>query len=411
MAIKNKVYAALDIGSTKITFVIGIQKESGLEIIGAGKSLHPGTRQGFVTNIQSATESILTAKREAVKSAGMDIDHAWLGVNGTHIQSVPSYGMGVVENGIVSRDDVKRVVQVAQALPLPSDRIILHAIPKSFKLDNREEISDPVGMIGSRLESPVHLITASRIALENIINCCDRANLSVDGIIYQPLAAAECLLSKEEMLSGVTLIDLGGASCDILTFSAGVAVQVDVIPVGGAHFTRDLAIGLKITLDQAEALKIKYGRAISNIESASSEEIFIDSLGEAGKSINSEKLCQILEARSEETLLLISDKISKSISDSRPRTGIVFTGGAVQLKVMLELARMIFDEPVYLGNPKNIKDFSEMGHCVEFSSSVGAIMYASKKNNYYFNFTGKEIMGDKLSFAKDQVKKYFENLF
>ena len=414
---RKPVYlAALDLGSTKVVFSIASAKPDGIEVIGVGSVPHTGVKQGIVVNIDSTTEAILKAKEEAELMSGVKVDNVWLGVGGTHIESFQSNGMVAVSGKEVLDTDIDRVIEAAKAVAIPSDRTVLHVIPNFYKLDSQSGISDPLGMSGVRLESSVHIVTALKSALQNSIKATEKAGLTVNGTVLQSLASSMSVLTEDEKKLGVTLVTLGGGKCELISFVAGSAIHTSIIPVGGQHFTGDIAMGLRTTQDNAETLKCKYAHAIAETVTGS-ENIEVESVGgRPPRTIDRKTLCQIVEARAEETLALIMSELNSANLINHLGSGIVLTGGASQLKGLLELGDYQLDLPVRLGLPKTVGGLTDVVKTAGYSTTVGLLIYARKQIKQVIIEASSEKEAEQryeiksLSKATKKMKNFFENL-
>ncbi len=413
--------AALDIGSTKVVFSIAQAKPSGIEIIGLGSVPHSGVKQGLVVNIESTSEAITKAKEEAELMAGTSVDQVWLGVGGSYIQSFQSSGMVAVSDKEVSQRDVDRVIEAAKAVAIPSDRSVLHVIPNFYKVDNQDGISDPLGMTGVRLEASVLIVTALKSSMQNSIRATEKAGLKVKGTVLQTLAASKAVLTDDEKDMGSSLIILGGSKTEIISFVGGSAIHTSVIPVGGIHFTQDVAMGLRTTQANAEVLKCKHAYALSQTIEGE-ETIEVESVGgRPSRTIDKKALCDIIEARSEETLGLVGSELNKNNLISLLGSGVVITGGGSQLNGLIDLADFIFDVPVRSGAPKKVGGLTDVVSSPHFSTTVGLLLYGrdqisedildeedvldnSKEDEETYSF-------DSIKELSNKVKKYFEKLF
>ncbi|PIS10681.1 MAG: cell division protein FtsA, partial [Bdellovibrio sp. CG10_big_fil_rev_8_21_14_0_10_47_8] len=264
---KALVIAGLDIGSSKVTLVIATVNaqadgdESRIEVVGVGTAPNTGIRQGVVVNIEATTESIRKAREEAELMSGYRIEEVWVGVSGSHIKSFDSKGMVAIKNKEVATSDVERVIEAAKAVAVPTDRTVLHVIPREYKVDGQDGILDPIGMSGIRLEASVHIVTGGQTAIANNLKCIEKAGLKVSGLVLDQLASSMAVLSQDERTLGVCVVDMGAGSCNSVYFMNGSVAHISVIPVGGQHFTHDIAIGLRTPQIAAEDLKKKYGCA------------------------------------------------------------------------------------------------------------------------------------------------------
>ena len=369
------VIAGLDIGTTKAIFAIGIIGAEGLEVVGLGSAPNPGMRHGVIVNIEAATEAIKKAREEAELMAGFSVNSVWVTVGGTHIQSFASAGMVAVSNEEIANEDVLRVIEAAKAVAIPTDRQVLHVLPSEFRIDGQDGISDPIGMSGVRLEASVHIVTGSRSALQNTLRCLERSGLASSGFVLSQLASARAVLSSDEKNLGVTLVDIGGGTCDIITFLQGSVVHTAVIPVGGNNFTHDVAMGLRTTQAHAEMLKRKYGSALPDMVE-DNETIEVEGVGgRQSRTVSRRYLCEILEARAEETLSLIRGELADSSFVGRLGSGVVLTGGGSLLAGLVEMGDFIFDIPVRRGVPSRVGGLTDVVRCSSHASAVGLLMY------------------------------------
>lgn len=413
--------AALDIGSTKVVFSIAQAIADGIEVIGVGVVPHLGVKQGAVVNIESTTEAILKAKEEAELMAGTEVNEVFLGVGGTYMQSFQSTGMVAISGREVLENDIERVIEAAKAVAIPADRKVLHVIPNFYKVDEQDGISDPLGMSGVRLEASVHIVTALKSALQNSIKATEKAGLKVVDTVLQSLAASMAVLTEDERKMGVSLAIMGGGKCELISYVAGSAVHTAVIPVGGNHFTGDVAMGLRTTQAHAEILKCKHAFALSqSIEGQ--QTIEVESVGgRPPRTIDKKTLCDIIEARAEETLNLIGNELKKNSLMTNLGSGIVLTGGASQLNGLAELGDFIFDIPVRLGSPLAVGGLTDVVKTPNFATTVGLLLFGRKQIKQTIkdiNDDETEELNDGESYSFDsikdlssKVKKYFDKLF
>lgn len=407
------VLAGLDIGSTKVSVVIGLlryvnqnhshmstshvtsqvgggAKAAGsqvpviaslptgdlqLEIVGLGTAPSNGIRQGVVVNVESTIEAIAKAREEAELMAGYRVQDVYLAVGGSHVKSFDSRGMIAIRNREVKADDIARVIEAAKAVAVPSDRQVLHVLPREYKIDEQSGISDPIGMSGVRLEANVHIITAGQTALQNIIKCAEKAGLQVRGLVLQQLASSLAVLSEDERKLGVSVVDIGGGTSDIMTYVSGAVAHTATIPVGGAHFTQDVAMGLRTPQAAAELVKKKFGCAIADIVDEN-ETIEVEGVGgRKPRALLRRDLCEVIEPRAEETVLLIWQEIRRSGLANQIGSGIVLTGGASLLEGLCEMGEFICEVPVRRGVPERIGGLTDVVKSPEFATTVGLLVY------------------------------------
>ena len=370
-----RIIAGLDIGTTKVTCAIGRFENGQLDIIGVGNAPNTGMRHGVVVNIDSTSESIRKAKEEAELMAGVRIEGVWLGVGGQHIQSFASAGMVAVRHKEVRQEDIDRVIEAAKAVAIPQDRQVLHVLPQDFKIDGQIGIFDPVGMSGVRLEASVFIVTGSIPVIQNAVKCAQKAGLRVDGMALQQLASAMSVLSADEKNLGVCLVDIGGGTADLITFFQGSVIHTGLLPVGGHNFTHDIAIGLKTTQTHAETLKRKFGCALPEMVSED-EAIEVESVGgRKPRTLMRRDLCEVIEARAEETLELIRRELEEKGLIGKLGSGVVLTGGASLLHGLVEMGDFILDVPVRKGWPERVGGLVDVVRQPSCSTVVGVMLY------------------------------------
>lgn len=376
--------AGLDIGSTKVSVVIGTptlinqangSQEIQLDIVGLGQAANTGIRQGVVVNVEATIEAITKAREEAELMSGYKIEEVFVGVGGTHVKSFDSRGMIAIRNKEVKADDIERVIEAAKAVAVPADREVLHVLPREFKIDEQAGIFDPIGMNGVRLEANVHIVTAGQTALQNIIKCAEKAGLKVKGLVLQQLASALAVLSDDEKKLGAAVVDMGGGTCDIVVYAAGSVAFTATVPVGGQHVTQDIAMGLRTPQTSAETVKKKFGCAIADLVDGN-ETIEVEGVGgRKPRALLRRDLCEVIEPRAEETIALIWQEIRKSGLANQIGSGLVLTGGACQMEGLLEMGEFISDIPVRRGTPANIGGLTDIVRGPDCSTAVGLMVY------------------------------------
>lgn len=410
---KAPLLAGLDIGSTKVSFVIGTVNPDGkIEVAGVGTAPNTGMRQGVVVNIEATTESIKKAKEEAELMSGYSISEVWMGVTGTHISSFDSKGMVAIKNREVTASEIDRVIEAAKAVAVPADRTVLHVLPREFKVDGQDGITDPIGMSGIRLEANVHIVTGSQSAINNSIKCVEKAGLKVAGLVLGQLASATAVISADERNLGVCVIDMGGGACGLLYFVNGSVAHSSTIPVGGQHFTHDVAVGLRTPQFAAEMLKKKYGCAMASMVNEN-ETIEVEGVGgRKSRVIPRKDLADVIEARAEETLNLIANDIRMSGLMPMLGSGIVLTGGGSQLDGLVEMGEFIFDIPVRRGVPREIGGLTDVVKSGEFSAAVGLLLYALGQKKDLLHAQQQEMnIGESLDGMTKKIKDFFGQIF
>lgn len=408
------ILASLDIGSSLVKLVYSVVRDSQIDVVGVGLAPNTGTKHGVVVNIEATTESIRKAKEEAELMSGFSTNEVWISVSGTHIQSFDSKGMVAIKNKEVNTLDVERVIEAAKAIMVPADRMVLHVIPREYKIDAQDGISDPIGMTGIRLEASVHIVTASQSAISNLTKCIEKAGFKVMGIVLDHLASSKAVLSVDERNLGVCVVDIGGGSSKVVYYVNGSVAHTAVIPVGGAHFTNDISVGLRTPQFAAEQLKKKHGTAVASIVS---EDDIVEVEGVGGRkarTIPRKELAHIIEARAEECLGMIANNVRMSGLQPVLGSGVVITGGTSSMDGIIEMGEFIFDVPVRRGLPHQVGGLKDVVKGGEFATSIGLLMHGlEQKKEYYSQKSSGSLFANNQSFdgMTSKVKKFFNDLF
>lgn len=370
----NEIYVSLDIGTSSVKVIIGEMVNDTLNIIGVGNVKSEGLRKGSIVDIDETVHSIKKAVEQAERMIGMEIRQVIVGITGGHVTLQPCHGVVAVssQNREITNEDVFRVIEAAQVVSIPPEREIIGVVAKQYIVDGLDEINDPRGMIGVRLEMEGTIITTSKTVLHNTLRCVERAGLEVLDITLQPLATGSFALSKDEQNLGVALIDLGGGSTTIAYFEQGQIKTVSVIPVGGDHITKDLSIGLRTSTENAEKIKIKHGHAF--YDDASEDEVFsVPIIGsDQHQQFNQLEISDIVEARMEEIFELVVQEM-KQVGIRDIPGGYVLTGGVANTQGVLELAEEILQSRVRIAAPDYIGVREP-----QYTTAVGLIKYAYK---------------------------------
>src|SRR5256714_1002206 len=356
-----------------------------LDIVGIGVAESRGIRRGVVVNLEAAVDSIKKAIEEAELMAGIEIDSVHLALSGPHIKGFNSRGVVAVagKNREITREDVKRAIDAAKAVSLPTGREILHVLPEDFVVDEQDGIGAPVGMTGARLEVNVHIITGSQSSTQNIVACVNRAGVNVAEMVVEQLAASDSVLTADEKELGVALVDIGGGTTDIAIYERGSLWHTAVIGVGGDHFTNDIAVGLRTPVPDAEKIKRKCGCALSAMVDED-ETMEVASVGGRKPRLMARRiLSEILQPRAEEIFHLVWDEIRRAGYEKSLNSGVVLTGGGSILDGMPEMAEQIFDLPIRRGCPTGVGGLADHVNSPTFATAVGLTLYA------YRNFAGE----------------------
>ncbi|MCP4663900.1 MAG: cell division protein FtsA [bacterium] len=378
MAKQDQYLVGIDIGSTKVGVLIGQRDESGrLEVVGKGLAPNRGTRRGNIVNVEQTVDALKQACEEAEVMAGVEVSRAYVGVAGADIRSVNSRAIVSVsrKDREITRQDIKRVLEAAQSNALPSDREILHAIPQEFMVDEQGGITEPLGMLGSRLEVTVHLVTGNISRTKTLQTCVNRAGIEVLELVFEPLAAAEGVLTDDERELSVLLIDVGGGGTEYALYSEGEVQHSGVLPIGASHFTNDLAMMLRTPFAEAERIKTRYGCCLESMVDDEDGVTVPAVTGGGQRIVPRRELCVILQPRAEELLTMVSDDLAKNGWDESLRGGVVLTGGGAQLGGLLELAEQIYASTVRYGLPQGLGGLVDVINSPAWCSASGLLLY------------------------------------
>jgi cell division protein FtsA len=376
-----QVVVGLDVGTTKICVIIAeIGPAGGLDVVGVGAAPSRGLRKGVVVNIDSTVEAIRKAVGEAEQMAGVEVSAVYAGVAGGHIRGVNSRGVVAVsgKNREVSASDIERALEAAKAINLPQDREIIHALPQTFVVDDQDGVREPLGMSGVRLEVEVHIVTGAVTSVQNVVRSVNRAGLSVQDIVLEPLASAEAVLWPDEKELGALLIDIGGGTTDVALFREGAIWHTTILPLGGDHITNDIAVGLRTPSVDAEELKKRYGCALTSLV-RDEETIDVPSVGgRKPRQLSRQILSEIIQPRVEEIFTLVARDLMKSGFQDAATAGVVVTGGTSIMEGVADLAERVFDQPVRLGAPSDLGGLADVVRSPIFATGVGLALYGAR---------------------------------
>lgn len=403
MVSKSKISAGIDIGSSKISTVIAqISSEEGkINIIGVSSVPSSGIRKGQIVNIDEASKAIVQSVEAAERMAGYSISHCVISVGGAHIASQNSHGIVAVGDpeGEITKEDVRRVIEAARAVSIPSSREILHVIPRSYTVDSQDGVADPIGMSGVRLEVETHIITGSTTALRNLTKCVSEVGTSIDCPVFVGIAAAKAVLTETEKELGVVLVDIGGGTTSMVIYQEGSPAYTSVLPIGAKNVTNDLAIGLRLSLDAAEKLKLALNEKEKNLPSVESkkgegdkedketskeaDEIDLSLLGiEEAKTVSKKTVVEgIVRPRLNEIFTVVGTEIQKSGLAGMTPSGIVLCGGGASTIGAVEVCKRTLALPVRIGCPEGISGLIDDIISPAFATSVGLILFAGQEGH------------------------------
>lgn len=374
--------AGLDIGTNKTNALIAeTGEDNSLDIVGVGSAPSRGIKRGVIIDLEQAAEAVNEAVGKAERMAGIQIDSAVVAVNGSHISSFNSQGVIAIskDRSEITEHDIEKVIEAAQAGVIAPERELIHSLPREFILDGQKGILDPLGMTGSRLEGKVHIVTGSATAIQNLLKCLDITEIEVDELIFGNLACGNAILNKTEKELGVLLIDMGAGSSDVSIFINDNMAYSSILPLGGIQVTNDLAIGLKVTIEEAERLKVKYGNVMENYISPD-EVIEVTREGKLDKEKVPKKLMvDIIEPRVHEIFGLIKEELERANCLNIITQGVVLTGGCALLPGIGDLAGKVFETNVRIGRPNYQGALSDLVNEPRFSTEMGLLEYALKQ--------------------------------
>jgi cell division protein FtsA len=377
---KDKYIVGLDIGSTKTCVLIAEIENEHVKFLALGAAESKGLRKGLIVNLDSTVSSIRRAVEEAESVANVPVESALLGVAGSHVRGVNSRGgitLGQRPRDI-ERDDVRRAVDAARNVSLPDDREVLHVLPHEFIVDAQDGIRDAIGMVGQRLEANVHLVTSSTAATQNLVSAANKSGILISDTVLEPFASAESCLTQDERELGCCLLDIGGGTTEVIVYGGGVVRHTGAVPVGGDHFTNDLAVGLRTPIPEAERIKRHHGCAATSLLREDGA-IEIGSVGDRPpRTIFARMLTDIIEPRSTEFLALIRDDLQRAGLLGQIPAGFILAGGGARLHGLDELAEQTFHLPVRIAEPKGLADMPEQVAQPEYATVVGLVLYGAK---------------------------------
>ena len=386
----------LDVGTSKVVVAVAeVLPDGGFQVIGLGQAPSEGLRKGVVVNIEATVQAIRRAVEEAELMAGAKITEVYTGIAGSHIKSFNSSGMVPIKDREVSAADVERVIETAKAVNIPTDQQVLHVLTQEFIVDGQEDIREPIGMSGVRLEVRVHIVTGAVSAAQNIIKCVRRCGLEVQDLMLQPLASSLAVLTGDEKELGVALIDVGGGTTDVAIFTGGAIRHTVVLPVAGDQITSDIAMALRTPIPDAEEIKLRWGVA-KEVLADPEERIEIPGIGDRPpRLLSRQALASVVEPRVEEIFSMAQKAIRESGFEDGVASGVVLTGGTSLLPGMNELAEDVFLKPARVGWPAYEGALADVIRNPRYATVVGLLLEAHQQR-----VRGRRIAGQSGSFKQ-----------
>lgn len=382
---KEKIIVGLDVGTTKVVALVGNIVDGMIEIIGMGRAESHGLEKGVVVDIGRTMASIRKAIEEAENMADVRINDVYVGIAGKHIASINNSGTVSINrpDRIITHEDVRRVVETAQAIQIPPDSEMIHVIPRQYIVDGQDGITDPIGMTGTRLEVDVHIVTGAITAVHNLVRCVETLGVGIKQIVLEPIASALAVLSSAEKELGVILMDIGGGTTDISVFRGGDIWFSKVIPIAGEHITNDITVGLQTPIEEAELVKKQHGTAL--VDSVGEDDkIEVATIGgDEKKLVSKKKLAKIIEPRVEELLDLGMQEVEDAGYRDLVPAGLVLTGGSSLLDGVEKFASQRYDIPVRRGKiPQGIHGLRDIVESPIYATSIGLLRYAVETRDF-----------------------------
>lgn len=409
----SHISVGLDIGTSKIATCVGMIQDGVPTILAMTKSPSSGIRKGVISDIEEAISSLSASLANSERMAGLPIQSAFVGIEGSHITTTHSKGIVAVNRGTseIGPEDTHRAIEAARAVALPPNQEILHVLPKLFNVDGLEGVKDPVGMMGVRLEVDTYIIGASSAAIRNLGRVITSAGLRLDDLVFSPLAAAAAVLDGPQKENGVVLIDFGGATTSIIVYEEGDIIHATVLPIGSSHITNDIAIGLRTNLEIAERIKQEYAYAQANFI-ADEDMIELSELDPSEEGTTSRKyICEIVEARLGEIFNMIREELRSINRDGMLPAGAVLIGGGSRLSGIVEAAKDMLQLPAQLGSPP-----STMTGMIDslddplYTTAIGLMLMGLHPSNQGARPMQLGKMDDHMNGLMEKAKSLFKNL-
>lgn len=401
MSKKDKYLVGLDIGSTKTCVLIAELADEQVKFLALGAAESKGLRKGAIVNLDSTVSSIRRSVEEAEGVSGVPVESALIGVAGSHVRGLNSRAGVALGNRArdIEREDVRHAIDAARNINLPDDREVLHVLPHEFIVDAHDGIRDAIGMVGQRLEANVHVVTSSVIATQNLVTAANRAGILINDTVLEPLACAESCLTQDERELGACLLDIGGGTTEVIAYGGGLVRHTGAIPVGGDHFTNDLAVGLRTPIPEAERIKRHHGCASAALLTEDTA-IEIASVGDRPpRTIFARSLTDIIEPRAQEFVALIRDEARRAGLDKQIPAGFVLAGGGARLNGLVEMMEQAFHVPVRIAEPRGLADMPEQVSQPEYATVLGLVLYGAKARRAQVQRNGNFVAKLKAMFA------------
>jgi len=412
---KETHIVGLDLGTTNITAVIAeIHADGQLGIMGLGVVPSKGVRKGVIVNPEAAAEPIRRAVEEAERMSGLTVDSVYVSMSGTLLRGLNNHGIIAVTSPDrrITRSDIRRVIETACVVTLPGGHEIIDVQPQEYIVDGQDGISDPIDMVGTRLEVTAHIITGPITVRQNVITAVNRAGLLVTAVVLEPIAAAEAVLTSDEREYGSAVINIGSETTSLAVYQRGAVQHTAIFPLGGSHFTNDIAFGVRTPIPEAERIKREYGCVLSALVMGDNHSVIeVPSMSHRPpRSLSREILCDILQPRAEEILNHVHDELRRSGFDRQLSSGAILTGGGALLSGLSELAEQIFECPTRLGYPLSVSGLTEDVNTPLLATAIGLVGVAHRGGGAR-HYLAQNNSGRLIARTASRMKHWLGNLF
>ncbi len=409
---KEDILIGIDIGTSSVRTVISQEQgeESKPMILGVGVASSFGINNGVIVGIEETINAITKSKELAERTAGIPVEHAFISINGNHVHSQFSKGVVAVSraDGEISEEDASRVIIASQAISMPNNREIIDVIPCNYTIDGQEQIKDPIGMNGVRLEVNALVIEGSAPFIKNLYKCIQHCGIDIDDLVFSPLAAAKAVLSKRQRELGVVVIDIGKGTTGISVFEDGNILHSAIIPIGAGHITNDIAIGLRTSIDVAEKIKLEYGTVLA-VEINKKDKIDLSQIDENEEGIFTRKyVAEIIKARVEEIFIMIDKELKKINRSGMLPAGSVITGGGAKMPGIVAIAKETLRLPAQIGFPIELNGIIDRVDDPSFATVMGLIMWESDENGVFSSGSGGKFKLPSLGRVGQKVRNIFK---
>ena len=413
----NRIITGIDIGTTKIAVIIAEVINNSINIMGFGESISKGLRRGIVIDIDKTSVAIEEALEKAEEQAEIEVESAWIGITGEHVKGINCSGTITISNNEymnpagerITQESIDKVLEHAEAITLSPQRKILHTLSTEFQVDDNPNIKNPKGLSGHRLEANVHLVTVARNIESDLKTCLENINIEFDGFILEPLASASSVLDENERELGVALLDIGGGTTDIILYNNSSVIHTAAIPLGGMIITKDIAVTLGMSLDNAEELKCSHGLAKESLANEDNNILIQGTNDRQDIQISQKELSSIIEARMIEIFHHAKSQIKQCEDKGKINFGIVLTGGGSRLNNIIDLAKEVFALDIKIGKPNSINGIDDIINNPRYATTIGLIKYVFENNirsNSEIN-TDTDLIDVTKGFI-DKIMKYFK---